>query len=310
MKVGVRNTGQGCEESNACIECFACLHEPLITWTWFSRQISPWGWLNTIAFPSSKSQVCVAKHTTRQWKLAVWMMVITLTTEAANASFQEGAVWWASLMSVQEQEFIYLLLVWLNCSAGEASGSVSVYLTMHYTYMYDQSNQFYYRDGPPFSCFSFFFSGLEMQNTSSVSGLDVLKHLRWGRGIKHECILHWGDFYIRFACLFFLFFPPLFWRTLNWCWECNKAEHFFFSFLGTPAYVQWIWQMCDRWEKSWLLAVKIWAAFPSLRFSRMFNCSQQIPHHLSSLIKPITIGGEKGIAQPGKIHVEIRCCIS
>lgn len=223
MKVGVESAGQGCEESNACIECFACLHEPLITWTWFSRQISPWGWLNTIAFPSSKSQVCVAKHATRQWKLAVWMMVITLTTEAANASFQEGAVWWASLMSVQEQEFIYLPLVWLNCSAGEASDRVSVYLTMHYPYMYNQSNQFW----TPFSCFSFF-SGLEMQNTSSASGLDVLKHLRWGRGIKHECILHWGDFSIRFASLFFFFF--LFWRTLNWCWKCNKAEHFsFFS---------------------------------------------------------------------------------
>lgn len=228
MKVGVESAGQGCEESNACIECFACLHEPLITWTWFSRQISPWGWLNTIAFPSSKSQVCVAKHATRQWKLAVWMMVITLTTEAANASFQEGAVWWASLMSVQEQEFIYLLLVWLNCSAGEASDRVSVYLTMHYPYMYNQSNQFW----TPFSCFSFF-SGLEMQNTSSASGLDVLKHLRWGRGIKHECILHWGDFSIRFACLFFFFF--LFWRTLNWCWKCNKAEHFFFLlFLAHP----------------------------------------------------------------------------
>lgn len=61
---------------------FACLHEPLITW--FSRQISPRGWLNTIAFPSSRSQVCVAKHTARQWNLAVWMMVITLPTEAAS----------------------------------------------------------------------------------------------------------------------------------------------------------------------------------------------------------------------------------
>lgn len=120
MKAGVRSAGRRCEESNAWMERSACPREPLITWTWFSRQISPRGWLNTIAFPSSKSQVCVAKHATRQWKLAVWMMVITLTTEAANASFQEGAVWWASLMSLQEQEFIYLLLVWLNCSAGEA----------------------------------------------------------------------------------------------------------------------------------------------------------------------------------------------
>lgn len=86
-----------------------CLAELLIAWVPFSRQISPRGWLNTIAVPSSKSQVCAAKHATRQWKLAVWMMVITLSPEAANASFQEGAVWWASLMSVQEQEFIYLL---------------------------------------------------------------------------------------------------------------------------------------------------------------------------------------------------------
>lgn len=114
----------------------------------FQGRSPPWGWLNTIAFPSSKSQVCVAKHATRQWKLAVWMMVITLTTEAANASFQEGAVWWASLMSVQEQEFIYLLLVWLNCSAGEASDRVSVYLTMHYPYMYNQSNQFWTPEMP------------------------------------------------------------------------------------------------------------------------------------------------------------------
>lgn len=108
MKTGVTSAGQRCKENNTRMEKL-CLHEPLITWAWFSRQISPRGWLNTIAFPSSKSQVCVAKHATRQWKLAVWMMVITLTTEAANASFLEGAVWWASLMSVQEQEFIYLL---------------------------------------------------------------------------------------------------------------------------------------------------------------------------------------------------------
>lgn len=120
MKAGVRRTGQRCKVSGAWMECFACLHEPLIISAQVSSQISPWGWLNTIAFPSFKSQVCVAKHTTRQCKLAVWMMVITLTTEAANASFQEGAVWWASLMSVQGQEFIYLLM-WLNYSAGKTS---------------------------------------------------------------------------------------------------------------------------------------------------------------------------------------------
>lgn len=85
MKAGVTSAGQRCKQSDACVERFAGL--PLFTWTWFSRQISPRGWLNTIAFPSSKSRVCVAKHATRQWKLAVWMMVITLATEAANASF-------------------------------------------------------------------------------------------------------------------------------------------------------------------------------------------------------------------------------
>lgn len=112
-------------------ECVSCLHEPLITCWGFSRQICPRGWLSTIAFPSPKSQVCVAEHTSRQWKLAVWMMVITHTAETTNASFQEGAVWWASLMSAREQEFIYLLLVWLNCSCGETSDRVVVYLTMH-----------------------------------------------------------------------------------------------------------------------------------------------------------------------------------
>lgn len=108
MKAAVGRAGQRCKER------FACLHEPLITWTWCSRQISPRGWLNTIAFPSSKSQVYAAKHATRQWKLAVWMMVITLTTQAANVSFQEGAVCWAFLMRVQGQEFIYLPSLWLN----------------------------------------------------------------------------------------------------------------------------------------------------------------------------------------------------
>lgn len=29
--------------------------------------------------------------------------------------------------------------------------------------------------------------------------------------------------------------------------------------------------------------------FPSVRLSRRYDCSQQIPHHFSSLIKPITI---------------------
>lgn len=92
----------------------------------FQSKSLPRGWLNAIAFPFCKSQVCAAKHATGQWKLAVWMMVITLTTEAANASMQEGAVCCASLMSVQEQEFIYLLLVWLNCSAGEAPDRAAV----------------------------------------------------------------------------------------------------------------------------------------------------------------------------------------
>lgn len=108
METGVRRVGRRWKKNNAQMKTL-CLAELLIAWVPFSRQISPRGWLNTIAVPSSKSQVCAAKHATRQWKLAVWMMVITLATEAANASFQEGAVWWASLMSVQEQEFIYLL---------------------------------------------------------------------------------------------------------------------------------------------------------------------------------------------------------
>lgn len=119
MKTGVRRVGRRCKKNNAQMKTL-CLAELLIAWVPFSRQISPRGWLNTIAVPSSKSQVCAAKHATQQWKLAVWMMVITLATEAANASFQEGAVWWASLMSVQEQEFIYLLEVWLNCIAGRS----------------------------------------------------------------------------------------------------------------------------------------------------------------------------------------------
>lgn len=108
MKTGVRRAGWRCKKNNAEMKTL-CLAELLIAWVPFSRQISPRGWLNTIAVPSSKSQVCAAKHATRQWKLAAWMMVITPATEAANASFQEGAVWWASLMSAQEQEFIYLL---------------------------------------------------------------------------------------------------------------------------------------------------------------------------------------------------------
>lgn len=118
----------------------------------FQGKSLPRGWLTTIAFPFCKSQVCAAKHTTRQWKLAVWMMVITLTTEAANASLQEGAVRWASLMSVLEQEFIYLHLVWLNCSAGEALDRAVVYLTMHYPYMYDQSSHFSNIHTQLFSC--------------------------------------------------------------------------------------------------------------------------------------------------------------
>lgn len=57
----------------------------------FKGESLPRGWLNTIAFPSSKPQVCAAKHATRQWELAAWMMVITAAAEAANASLQEGA---------------------------------------------------------------------------------------------------------------------------------------------------------------------------------------------------------------------------
>lgn len=74
-----------CKVSNAHVDCCACLHEPLIIW--LPRQITPWGWLNTIALASTKPKVCVSKRAGLRQKLAEWKMVITHDAEAANSSF-------------------------------------------------------------------------------------------------------------------------------------------------------------------------------------------------------------------------------
>jgi len=75
----------------------------------------------------------------------------------------------------------------------------------------------------------------------------------------------------RCACHIFPFFS----EALNWCWKGNKAEYFFFLAHQHPR--EQIWQTCERWENSWLLAVEIWAAcVSSLRYSRKCNCSREI----------------------------------
>lgn len=169
----------------------------MITSVWFSRQNTPWGWFNTIAFAPSDSQVCVAKHTSRQWEAAAWVMVITLTSKSANASFQEGAVRWASLMSVQEEEFIYLLLVWLNPRASVASDRVVVYLTMHYPRTYNQSAQLC--SGVTTLCLH-----LENANTFWTWVLHVLKQQRADAGIKHECASRFALRWFFLLCLLVL----------------------------------------------------------------------------------------------------------
>lgn len=172
MTTGVRSAGKRWK-NNAWMEIVCWSAWVIDHFTWFSRRISPWGWLNTIALPSSsKSLVCVTKHATRQWRLAVWMMVITLTTEAANASFLEEAVWWASVMSVLRAGIHIFTRGVIISQCWEASETVSVYQTMHYSCMYHPSIPCYKRD----------------RRTFPTSGLDR-GDIKPAGGIKHACVL-------------------------------------------------------------------------------------------------------------------------
>lgn len=193
-------------------------------------QIRPGGWLNTTALLSSKPKVYVqAKQANRQWELAAWMMVIALSAEAANSSFWEGAVWWASLMSVQELKFIYLLTVWLNCSSGTALRKAVVYLTIHYPIhrqsLYLVSNIF-----PVVVGFAWDLRGTSPRSAEWAGTLEE------SNGLYMNVILH---FPLRwFFSSLYLFFC----EKINWCWKGNKAELYFFLFMSRRFLPEWNWQ--------------------------------------------------------------------
>lgn len=76
-------------------------------------------------------------------------------------------------------------------------------------------------------------------------------------------------------------------ETLNWCWKGNNVEYFF---LAHQHPIEWIWQTCETWENSWMLAVKTGDAFPPHNLAEcsvILNKYHTICHHLSNQLPSV-----------------------